>query len=661
MAPLTNGHHTYKHAEQHALPALVSSTIFKSNRSNHINRSLTMHRVTVTIKNNAASPLLFDRQWFDHGSVDGYVPHTIAAKSQVVIECSGGIPGTSGWLKYTYNGAPFYFCFSNPLVGRNGIEFGCSTSAWDGMGGQYFPGSRAVAGTGTDWLTAIIQSTGGDINNASFSVQYCDVGVVTPANIELNDVVATFNNVSNSASRTYYKCPAGIPPATLMQSHFKGIARFADKLIFTHTNLLVTESNGKYLIAQAPGGATQAGVNRIYDTMHDGWQHPCSSQACGSFMAMGIQKSEGGDGSKHSEIEILDIRRAQVNQPLNPITTIEHPTDGVNGVAMTKEHGPDGCYLVAGINGQVLTLYRSSSSNLLAPGLSFFEFDSIADFPESGAGLALVTQSDGSIYIITLNADDDGNNNTMGLYAITYQAGVASSFAIHTDPNIPRRAMPIQDKSDVTALIPEYAALSITIDPEIKIALTALAVMDAAKSNLFNNSFRWGKGLAITSSENIEVYASDRDALPLSQVVEPSTDHDFSVLTWSSRPFGAEYMTTNKCLLLNDKLISQNGQYYAVQQGDGNFCVYNAGSQWQWGSQATGPIGPYFTAMQGDGNLCTYKGGGPEDNQGFLWNSGTPTTPGDFFLIMQNDGNLCIYRGTGPSDNQGFVWGWKNI
>lgn len=620
-----------------------------------------MHQVTLTIKNNAASPLLLDHQWFNHGSVDGDVPTTIAANSQAVIECSGGIFGTSGWLKYTYNGAPLFFCFSNPTVGRNAIEFGSSPSAWDSMGGQYFPGNRAVAGTGTDWLTATIQSTGGDVNNASFSVQYCDVGVVTPANIELNDVVATFNNVSNFASRTYYKCPAGIPSATLMQSHFKGIARYADKLILTHTNLLFTESNGKYLIAQAAGGATQAGVNQIYDTMHDGWQHPCSSQACGSFMAMGIQKSESGDGSKHSEIQILDIRRAQVNQPLTLIATIEHPTDGVNGVAMTKEHGPDGCYLVAGINGRVLTLYRSLTSDLLVPGVQFFEFESITEFSESGAGLALVTQTDGSIYLITLNADDDGNNDTMGLYAITYQAGVADSFTIHSVPNNSPRAMPIQDQSDVVALIPEYAALSVTINPEIRVALTALAVMDKAKSNLFNNSFRWGKGLAITSPANIEVYASDRDALPLSQIVEPSTDHDFSVLTWSSRPFGGEYMTTNKCLLLNDKLVSQSGQYYAVQQGDGNLCVYDASGKYQWGSQATGPSGPYYTMMQGDGNLCTYRGSGPENNQGFLWNSGTPVTPGDFFLWMQNDGNLCVYRGTGPSDNQGFVWGWMNI
>ena len=28
----------------------------------------------------------------------------------------------------------------------------------------------------------------------------------------------------------------------------------------------------------------------------------------------------------------------------------------------------------------------------------------------------------------------------------------------------------------------------------------------------------------------------------------------------------------------------------------------------------------------------------------------------NYYLILQDDGNMCIYRGTGPNDNQGFIW-----
>jgi hypothetical protein len=28
----------------------------------------------------------------------------------------------------------------------------------------------------------------------------------------------------------------------------------------------------------------------------------------------------------------------------------------------------------------------------------------------------------------------------------------------------------------------------------------------------------------------------------------------------------------------------------------------------------------------------------------------------NYYLILQDDGNMCVYRGTGPNDNQGFIW-----
>jgi hypothetical protein len=70
--------------------------------------------------------------------------------------------------------------------------------------------------------------------------------------------------------------------------------------------------------------------------------------------------------------------------------------------------------------------------------------------------------------------------------------------------------------------------------------------------------------------------------------------------------------------------------------------------------------GSYFAIMQGDGNFVVYHGSGPSDNQGVVWDSahqmGYDTYGGDYFAILQNDKNFVIYRGTGPSDNRGVVW-----
>ena len=63
----------------------------------------------------------------------------------------------------------------------------------------------------------------------------------------------------------------------------------------------------------------------------------------------------------------------------------------------------------------------------------------------------------------------------------------------------------------------------------------------------------------------------------------------------------------------------------------------------------------YFAIMQSDGNFVVYKGSGPTDNKGVTWNSDTEGN-NESFVIMQDDGNLVVYKGTGPTDNKGATW-----
>ena len=103
-----------------------------------------------------------------------------------------------------------------------------------------------------------------------------------------------------------------------------------------------------------------------------------------------------------------------------------------------------------------------------------------------------------------------------------------------------------------------------------------------------------------------------------------------------------------------------------------------SGGGWSNAVYSLDPNQFYFLILQDDGNMCIYKGTGPEDNQGYIWGTGTnekqqkanpsfsaekgkfgknwvpngtTLSPGDFigsndgsiYLLMQTDGNLVLY------------------
>lgn len=117
----------------------------------------------------------------------------------------------------------------------------------------------------------------------------------------------------------------------------------------------------------------------------------------------------------------------------------------------------------------------------------------------------------------------------------------------------------------------------------------------------------------------------------------------------------------NDFLKVGDYIQSPSRMFFAVQQSDGNFCVYHgSGPQDQhsalWCNMKTGPAGEYCAVQQRDGNFCVYKGADPAHQRGALWCTMATGPEGDYFAIMQDDGNFCVYKGTGPGDNRGFVW-----
>jgi hypothetical protein len=358
------------------------------------------------------------------------------------------------------------------------------------------------------------------------SVRAAAASDVVPANLQMTDVQATFATVNVLGVRQYYEC--GDPPTQLtglLESHFKGVATFGNKRIFTHTDIdpVKPASNGRLLVGNVITSGLQGAIDVDLYTQHPNWCHPCGIQACGSFMAMGIQATASGPGAQCSEIQILDIRNVLLDQPPVLLGTIDRPQDGINGVAMTKEAGEDGHYLVAGVNGTTLTVYRSAGSSLLPPASASFTqvFEDTA-FPDSGAGLALITQADGAIFLVSMNADDDGKNSLIGLYRLDLDASPPAC-----NP-LAHRTMPVPGISASITQLQEYVATLPIVGRSLS-ALLALLV------GTLNSSFRWGKGLSITSPDSFEIHATDRNVLPLSKISGSGSMKDFSLVVWTGQ------------------------------------------------------------------------------------------------------------------------------
>ncbi|KAL6466291.1 hypothetical protein MHYP_G00264240 [Metynnis hypsauchen] len=97
---------------------------------------------------------------------------------------------------------------------------------------------------------------------------------------------------------------------------------------------------------------------------------------------------------------------------------------------------------------------------------------------------------------------------------------------------------------------------------------------------------------------------------------------------------------TNQELHKGDFLLSNDRNYKAIFQDDGNFVVYG----WKpvWASDTYGkPV--TRLVMQGDGNLVLYTNEGQP-----LWASNTwqNSVSNDNSLFINNDGHLAVQRGS---------------
>jgi RHS repeat-associated protein len=115
------------------------------------------------------------------------------------------------------------------------------------------------------------------------------------------------------------------------------------------------------------------------------------------------------------------------------------------------------------------------------------------------------------------------------------------------------------------------------------------------------------------------------------------------------------YLVTNERINANQCIVSPHGQYMLYMASDGNFFIYDlAHNVGTWGPGTYGHPGAY-AIMQGDGNLCVY-----DANNLYLWCSGTNGTYAER-LNMEDDGRIIIYKSAWSSGTSTGQFNWTAL
>ena len=197
--------------------------------------------------------------------------------------------------------------------------------------------------------------------------------------------------------------------------------------------------------------------------------------------------------------------------------------------------------------------------------------------------------------------------------------------------------------------------------------LPPLSILVDIGSAVLNTSFRWGKGLEVTSPDTFRVFGSDRNSIPLSQISRGTFlgwTKDFSVCVWeSSSPqstsseieaafqantghlwvAGSEPPTQDLRLKMmagtspSLTALGGGGWQVAFQADSGNLCVIGSGLPMQdLGLGMMPGTSPSITALVGGGWQAAFQA-----NTGNLWMVGSEQVAHDMGLGMMS--------GTGPA------------
>eukprot|EP01022_Parablepharisma_sp_SALTPOND_P016837 TRINITY_DN2565_c0_g1_i1.p1 TRINITY_DN2565_c0_g1~~TRINITY_DN2565_c0_g1_i1.p1 ORF type:complete len:265 (-),score=13.20 TRINITY_DN2565_c0_g1_i1:229-1023(-) len=116
----------------------------------------------------------------------------------------------------------------------------------------------------------------------------------------------------------------------------------------------------------------------------------------------------------------------------------------------------------------------------------------------------------------------------------------------------------------------------------------------------------------------------------------------FLVSCWGKRTTPVNTLDEGQHMTDGEYLQSQNGQYRAKMESDGNFVLYHiqtGHAMWSSGTAGKG-TSPYKLIMQGNGNLALYDSTGQ-----WYWSSRMSANrgAGGYQMVLEDNGNLVIY------------------
>ena len=118
-------------------------------------------------------------------------------------------------------------------------------------------------------------------------------------------------------------------------------------------------------------------------------------------------------------------------------------------------------------------------------------------------------------------------------------------------------------------------------------------------------------------------------------------------------------LKTGQYLAVNDGLTSPDGQNLLILGSDGNLVLSQLPGGTLWQSNTSGVSGQYFAIMQADGNFCIYMGSDPAHQGPFRWGTMASYRPGtgQYLALLQNNGNFTIYtQNAGQTKTGNALW-----
>uniref|UniRef100_A0A3Q1GLR9 Mannose-specific lectin-like n=1 Tax=Acanthochromis polyacanthus TaxID=80966 RepID=A0A3Q1GLR9_9TELE len=119
------------------------------------------------------------------------------------------------------------------------------------------------------------------------------------------------------------------------------------------------------------------------------------------------------------------------------------------------------------------------------------------------------------------------------------------------------------------------------------------------------------------------------------------------------RTMSRNYLSKNDELRKGDSLFSNNREWKAVFQNDGNFVIYGWKPMWASDTDGSDAV---RVCMQADCNLVMYNASDKP-----RWNTNTWQSPAEMCrLQLTDEGNLVLYRGGQEIWNSATSKGQKN-